>query len=107
MKPAGKLLGLALLLTTSLNAAAWMGDNGWDWNPWPVWTPMYWMEEMVGENNWNDGPYFNSPPYSAGYPTYGGYPYGSYGYPYAGYNHPYTAPPPWDYSPYYYGAPWY
>ena len=68
---------------------------------------MYWMEEMVGENNWNDGPYFNSPPYSAGYPTYGGYPYDSYGYPYAGYNHPYTAPPPWDYSPYYYGAPWY
>jgi hypothetical protein len=103
MTRTGKLLALALLSGTSLNAAAWGGNNGWDWNPWPVWTPMYWMEEMVGDNGWYDGPYGNGPygysPYNYGY----GYnPYGGYGTPYyGGYGgYPFTG-----YTPYY-NAPW-
>lgn len=108
MKPASRLLGLTLLLTTSLNVAAWVGDNGWDWNPWPAWTPMYWMEEMVGDNGWSDGPYYNYYPNGGGYPPYSGYPFGGYGYgyPYTGYEPPYPANPAWGYSPYYYGSPW-
>lgn len=104
MKAVIRGLGAALLLSTSTHAAAWWGNNGWDWNPWPVWTPMYWMEEMVGDNDWYDnyysGPYGYSPygygPYYGGYgtPYYGGgygTPYGG-GYPYGGYAPYYGAP---------------
>jgi hypothetical protein len=49
----GMTLG-ALLLAASLNANAFWGGNNWggnNWgnngyNDWPVFTPMYWMEEM-------------------------------------------------------------
>jgi hypothetical protein len=100
-----KLLGSALLLGATSTASAWGGNNGWDWNPWPVWTPMYWAEEMVGDNDWDAGPYGYSP-YNSGYGPYGGYPFG--GYPsYGNYGAPYNATPgPGDYAPYYYGVPW-
>ena len=54
----------ALLLAASLNASAFLGNNGWGnngwggngYNDWPVFTPMYWMEEM--SNSWdNNGNY--------------------------------------------------
>ena len=88
-----------LLFASSGQALAWWGGNGWDWNPWPVWTPMYWMEEMVGDDDWY-GPY--------GYGGYGGYPYGGYGgYPYGGgYGYPYAG---YGTYPYYgggYANPW-
>ena len=107
MKPVFKFAATCLLLGTSLNATAWWGNNGWDWNPWPVWTPMYWMEEMVGDNDWYDnyygGPYGYAPYGSYGYgPGYGGYSpyYGGYGTPYYGGGYPYGGHTP------YYGAPW-
>jgi hypothetical protein len=111
MKPVIKLLASALLLASASNASAWWGDGwGGGWNPWPVWTPMYWMEEMVGDDDWY-GPYgYGGYPYGGygGYPYgggYGGYPYGGYGgYPYGGYGgYPYGGNP---YGGYGYGAPW-
>ena len=81
------LLLAALMLVIATEANAWWGGDRWDdgWNDWPVWTPMYWMEEM--EDEWDDdyyGPYRYGP---YGYPGYGygGYPYGGYGYPGNGY----------------------
>lgn len=53
------LIGLALIALTSTayssdffggNDGEWkMGPNGpyWDESDWPVWTPMYWMQEMM------------------------------------------------------------
>ena len=73
----------ALLLAASLNASAfWGGDNwgGGGYNDWPVFTPMYWMEEM--SDSWDDDYY------GGGYgPRYGGYGpgYGGYGPGYGGY----------------------
>jgi hypothetical protein len=102
----GKLLALALLSGSSLNVAAWGGNNGWDWNPWPAWTPMYWMEEMVGGNDWYNGTYDNGPygysPYGYGYNPYGYSPVGNYGTPYYG---SYGGYPFTGYTPYY-NAPW-
>lgn len=105
MKRIMKVITTSLLLGTSLNAAAWWGNNGWDWNPWPVWTPMYWMEEMEGDNDWYDGPYGYGP---YGYSPYGYAPYGyGYGPYYGGYGAPYYGG---GYYPYggrpYYGVPW-
>lgn len=68
----------ALLLLFSASSYAWWGNNNWGnngwrgWNPYPVWTPMYWAEEIFDNNDY--APY--------GYPGYGGYPaYGYGGYP--------------------------
>jgi len=84
------LLIAAFLLVFATQANAWWGGDRWDdgWNDWPVWTPMYWAEEM--ENEWDDDDYYGYGPYG-GYPGYGygGYPgqgYGGYpGYGYGGY----------------------
>ena len=68
------------------------GNNNGD-NNWPVWTPMYWMEEMsdsFGNNNNNNR---NSGYYGGGYPNVSAYqpsPYGSS--PYAMANPYATAP---------------
>lgn len=88
-----KIFGIslgALLLAASLSANAWWGGNSWgnngywDDNDWPVFTPMYWMEEMF--DVWDDDyDYYGGPGYGYGAP-YGGYRYGS---PYAA---PYGAP---------------
>ena len=100
-----KLLGIGLttlLLMLSASSYAWWGNNGWGnngrgnngWNDWPVWTPMYWAEEMFDDND-NYGPYnyggygpYNYggyAPYGYGSNNYGGYGYnpysGGYGYP--------------------------
>jgi len=82
MKIRLSLLIAGLLLLFSASSYAWWGNNGWGgWNPYPVWTPMYWAEEVFG--GYNYGPY--------GYPGYGyggypGYGYGGYpGYGYGGY----------------------
>jgi len=69
-------------LILSFNASAWWGGGPWNYNAWPVWTPMYWMEEMSDE--WGGNDYWGGPWGHGGYP-YGGYPYGGYGYPYGGY----------------------
>lgn len=42
----------------------WDGDNGWG-NDWPVWTPMFWMDEMSGNDNYS-GYYGNANPWSGG-----------------------------------------
>ena len=42
------------------------GNNGY--NNWPVWTPMYWMEEMTGNNFRNNNRYPNSNYYGNRYP---------------------------------------
>ena len=97
--------GLLLLLSTSANA--WWGNNGWGgWNPYPVWTPMYWAEEIFDDNDYY-GPY-GYPGY--GYPgyAYGGYPgnvYGGYpGYGYGGYPYNYNVYP--GYGGYGYPGGW-
>ena len=95
-----ELLVAGLLLLFSTSSYAWWGNNGWGgWNPYPVWTPMYWAEEIFDNNDY--GPY--------GYPGYGGYPaYGYGGYPPYGYgNYPgytYNAYP--GYRNYGYPAQW-
>lgn len=81
MKKKFKGILIASMLALSGNAVAWWGGNGWDWNPWPVWTPMYWMDEMF-----NDDDYY-------GYGPYGGYAPSPYGFPGHGY-----APTPWGYG---------
>ncbi len=115
----------ALLLAASLSASAWWGGDRWGgygYNDWPVWTPMYWMEEMsdVWDDDYYDdywgGPYggpWGGPwggPY--GGPGYYGAPYGGgYGAPYGGgYGAPYGGPgyygePYGGYAPAYPAAP--
>lgn len=80
------LLAAALMLGTS-SAHAWWGWGGndyWDDNDWPVFTPMYWMEEMFDEwddDYWDDDYYRYGPGYGWGGPGYGwgGPGYGGYG----------------------------
>ena len=105
----------ALLLAASLSASAWWGGDRWGgygYNDWPVWTPMYWMEEMsdVWDDDYYDDYYYGGPwgggPWGGPYggPGYYGAPYGGgyYGAPYGGgyYGEPYGG-----YAPAYPAAP--
>ncbi len=89
MKTALSRLFLAgLLLAGSSAVHAW-----WNYNPWPVWTPMYWADEVMDEFDDDDGWYgpYGHPGYGYGHPGYGypgGYGYPRYGYPGAGYAYP-------------------
>jgi len=100
-----KLQALLLIgvLWVSGSAQAFWGNSWGGWNPWPVWTPMYWMEEFVGDDYDNYGSYGYGP-YGGGYPggypggygapAYGGAPYRGYGaYPYSLYPYGYTYTP--------------
>ena len=106
-----KLSGIglaALLLTVSTSGSAWWGgnngcgnngwgNNGWGnsgWNDWPVWSPMYWAEEMFDDNDYYGpynyggyGPnnYGGYAPYGYGPNNNGGYGYGPYNGGYPGY----------------------
>lgn len=58
------------LATISFNAQAFWGGNNNNWgnngnsdNDWPVWTPMYWMDEMIGNDNYSNY-YGNANPWS-------------------------------------------
>ena len=113
MKKVSLLAAAAALLVASGSASAdWFGDRwGNGYNDWPVWTPMYWMEEMadtVDDNGWGGrNNHYNGP--------YGGYgapvPYYGYGAPVAPYGYGAPAAPvaPYGYpapmAPYGYGAP--
>ena len=102
IKQTAKIILLAALLAAPFSAQAnWFGSNNgewktgpygpyWDESDWPVWTPMYWMDEMMdsfdnnnwGGNNWGGGaynavPYGNVAPYPYGVPNYAM----PYGYP--------------------------
>jgi hypothetical protein len=69
---------IVLPLLFSLNTAhanGWFGNNtnyfnGYSgnnsYNDWPVWTPMYWMQEMFG-NNYNNRYYGNNGRYMSAY----------------------------------------
>lgn len=90
---------IAILVTSNANAFWGGNNNGYNYNDWPVWTPMYWMEEMENEfddngwggNGWNNG---YGRPYGGGY----GAPYGGgYGMPYGG-GMPYANPAYYPYS---------
>ena len=93
---------LALFLFVSYNAQAnnnFFGGNdcppwAYDCNDWPVWTPMYWMEEM--SNAWDNNNYYDN------YYPYGGYGYGMPPIPYYG-----GAPMPYGNTAPQYGAPYY
>jgi len=63
------LLAVLILSSISFNAQAFwggnnnfFGNNGWG-NSWPVWTPMYWMEEFTGDNDYygNANPWGGAP----------------------------------------------
>jgi|SaaInl4_150m_RNA_FD_contig_81_53745_length_511_multi_13_in_0_out_0_1 hypothetical protein len=78
---------VAMLVSVNANAF-WGGNNngGYNYNDWPVWTPMYWMEEMENEfddNNWGG----NGNGWNNGYGPYNG---GGYGMPYGGGYGPYN-----------------
>ena len=93
MKHTIRIILATLLIAASSNTYAWWGNNGWGgYNDWPVWTPMYWAEEMFDDNDYYGGPWGGYPGYGyGGYPGYGyggnpGYGYGGYpGYGYGGY----------------------
>jgi hypothetical protein len=102
---------VAMLVSVNANAF-WGGNNNngpYNYNDWPVWTPMYWMEEMENEfddnnwggnnwggNNWGGNGYGPSNGGGYGMPYGGGYgmPYGGgYGNPaYYPYGNAYPAP---------------
>ncbi len=95
------LIGLVLALSaTTANAdffggndGEWkMGPNGpyWDESDWPVWTPMYWMEEMMDSFDSNDG--FNNFGFNGSSANYPQMPYTGYGYPAAPYGYGYSYP---------------
>jgi hypothetical protein len=78
----------ALLASSTAMAQFWGGDRYYDgygnYNDWPVWTPMYWMEEFFDNGFWNNDDY-----------GYGGYGYAPYGY-----GAPYGYAPFSGYAPY-------
>lgn len=103
----------SLLLMSATASADWFG-NRWndDYNDWPTWTPMYWMQEMSDRFN-NDGwrdyrygpngygypppyPYYSAPNYYApANPYYAPYPnYAPNGYPPSPYPNYAPYPPP-------------
>lgn len=98
-------LSLLLNVVSMTDAKDWFGKNNrWGGgnsffgnsngcNDWPEWTPMYWMEEMIGNNNC----------YSGAYGGRYGNPYQSAYSPYAA--NPYLANPYMAQSPYGYGRP--
>lgn len=102
-------IALAGLVSSNAHASWWGGNDGpWDYNDYPVWTPMYWMEEMWGNDDYWDyyGPWGGGPwgGYGApwAYAPYGnGYGYQPYGY---GYGYP-AAPAYYPYSSGYPAAP--
>ncbi len=56
----------------SSSAKDWFGGNNNLCNDWPEWTPMYWMEEMSGNNDncyYSGNGYYN--PYQSAYGGYG------------------------------------
>lgn len=61
------LLAMTLLISSMGTAQAYNGFNFNDCdNDWPEWTPMYWMEEMLGNNdNCYPGAYGGLPAYLA------------------------------------------
>jgi hypothetical protein len=103
MKKTTTLLLAALLMAMSTSASAFWrdryNDSYYDYNDWPVFTPMYWMEEFMdefdndryGNRGWGNRGFGNRG--YRGYPPYGGYgyPQRGYGAPYGGYA-PYYAP---------------
>lgn len=87
MKILIKIITLSLLLSVSSIANAnWFGNNRYNnnCNDWPVWTPMYWMQEMSGSNNCYGNRY-----------GYGNYPSPhqvlNSPFPYSGYQNPYQS----------------
>lgn len=90
IKESAKIVLLTALLATPFvattqasdffggNDGEWkMGPNGayWDESDWPVWTPMYWMEEMMdsfdnddnnsgGNNRFGNMPFGNMMPFN-------------------------------------------
>jgi hypothetical protein len=100
MKKWMAIAAAALTLGVAQSASAgwndnWGGGNGY--NDYPVWTPMYWMDEMF--NNFDDNGYGNNTPWgwnrggNRGYNNNGYYPQQGYGYPQGAYPQP-------SYSPY-------
>ena len=87
------LLG-ALTLTSSVHSSGFGGNSGC--NDWPEWTPMYWMEKMMGDDDCYNGPGYG----------YGGYsPVSGYGSSYSpvlgsGYLNPTVSPNPYSRSAY-------
>ncbi len=71
-----KKLFVVSLIVISFNVHAFLDFNqygpGYDDNDWPVWTPMYWMEEMFdgdrfGNKRYKGYPYpYNNSPYNVG-----------------------------------------
>ncbi len=84
-------------LIFSLNSFAYWGDRwgrGW-YNDWPVWTPMYWAEEIFDDYDYYPYRGYGYGPYGSPYNYYGGYPYYDYGYSpynYYGGGYPYVDP---------------
>jgi len=110
-------IAVSLLLTATSSFAWFFDDDDWECrgpfgkipgcNPYDVWDPRYWMEEMDQEFNDDDdyyryGPYGGYGPYGPGY-GYGGYaPYGyaPYGYGPYGPGYGYGGYAPYGYGPY-------
>jgi hypothetical protein len=103
IKVTAKTILLAALLAAPFSAQAsgmfggndgeWkMGPNGayWDESDWPVWTPMYWMEEMMDsfgdDDNGNGNNRFGNMPFSNVMP------FGNNNTPSYGYRMPYATP---------------
>ncbi len=93
------LISLLIFIGISLSANAFWGNNwgnrgggngwgnGWgnnwgNWNPYDVWDPRYWLEEMEDafDDDWDNWGGYGSP-----YGGYGGYGNRGYGSPYGGY----------------------
>ncbi|SFV66523.1 hypothetical protein MNB_SUP05-5-420 [hydrothermal vent metagenome] len=89
-----KKIFIFILLLFSLSASAFWNNNAWNgwnnnWNPYEVWDPRYWLEEM--DQVWNDNNY-----YGGYYPNWNNYPpYGNNGY------YPYNSYTPYSYNGYY------